>query len=460
VGAVTHLASRRVGRALVVAALVASALAVPARAADQPAFGTPTATATFLSGIRLSEAVTLPAGVTRVDALVRTEGSERTLAAPVSLPGSGTTLGYQFPTPSGALPANTVVELRFRVTLADGSQVLGPVARVRYEDTRFAWKTLSGPLVRVHWTEGGDAFGRRALSIAEAAVTKASAFLDVSETEPIDFFIYADRTAFYDVIGPALQENIGGIAEPAIRTLFAQVSATGLDDAWVGIVIPHELTHIVFATATDNPYHPPLHWLNEGLATYLSAGFDSASRGAVHSAVAGGTLMPLASLASNFPASADRFSLAYDEAVSAVDFMVRTYGRDGLVELVRSYAGGMTDDEAFRAGIGLDVAGFEAAWLADLGAPAPSPFGPRPAPAGPVPSGWGGAAPTPGLAVGSPGPGNPSNGGVGASDQLVFVVAILGLGIIGFVLGVFATTWLRSSRGRGGGTTGGSETPR
>ena len=437
------------GRAFVLATLLASSLVVPVQAADQPAFGPATATSAFLSGISLREPVTLPAGVTRVDALVTTEGSVRTLASPITSFSTGsTTLSYTLDTPSGSVFPNTLVQLRFRVTLADGSDVLGPVAEVRYEDTRYSWKMLTGSVVRVHWTDGGSDFGQRALSIAEKAVADAAALFGVSESDPIDFYVYADRTAFYDVIGPALQENIGGLAEPPIRTLFANIGATNLDDSWVGIVIPHELTHIVFGTATDNPYHEPLHWLNEGLATYLSAGFDSSARSSVKGAVADRSLMPLSSLAAGFPGSSDRFSLAYDEAVSAIDFMVRTYGRDAVVKLVRSYAQGLTDDEAFKAGIGLDVAGFEAAWLSDLEAPAPSPFGPRPAPAGPVPSGWGGAAPTPGLASGSPPPAGSTGGG--SSDPLPFVVGILALGVIGFVLGVFAVTLRR----RGGGMSG------
>lgn len=440
-------APRILGRAIVVATLVASGLAFPAQGAEEPTFGPPTATATFLSGIALREVVTLPAGVKRVDVLVRTEDSARTLASPIESFSTGPgTLAYTMDTPSGSLFPNTLVTLRFRVTLGDGSTVLGPAAQVRYEDTRYTWKTLTGSVVRVHWTDGGTDFGQRALSIADKAVSDAAALFGVSERDPIDFYIYADRTAFYDVIGPALQENIGGLAEPSIRTLFANIGATNLDDPWVGIVIPHELTHIVFGTATDNPYHAPLDWLNEGLAVYLSAGFDGGARSSVQSAVSDGTLMPLSSLADGFPGSADRFSLAYDEAVSAIDFMVRSYGRPAVVKLVRSYAQGLTDDEAFEAGIGHDVAGFEAAWLADLGAPAPSPFGPQPAPVGALPSGWGGAAPTPGLAAGSPVPG--SHPGLANSDSLLFAAAILALGVIGFVLGVFAMT-LRRSRRRG-----------
>jgi hypothetical protein len=62
----------------------------------------------------------------------------------------------------------------------------------------------------------------------------------------------------------------------------------------------------------------------------------------------------------------------------------------------------VTDDEAFVAAVGLDVAGFERAWLDDLGAEAPTEHGPRPAPAGPLPADWTtDASPPP-----SPGPGS------------------------------------------------------
>jgi hypothetical protein len=81
------------------------------------------------------------------------------------------------------------------------------------------------------------------------------------------------------------------------------------------------------------------------------------------------------------------------------------------VKLIRSYAAGRTDDEAFSAALGLDVAGFEAAWLADLGATAPARYGPQPAPAGPLPPGWGGAIASPGPdAAASSAPGAAASG--------------------------------------------------
>ena len=218
----------------------------------------------------------------------------------------------------------------------------------------------------------------------------------VTEEEPVDFFIYADNDAFYDALGPGTRENVGGQANADIRTLFAHISPRSIDDPWVENVVPHELIHLVFDTAVKNPYHFPPRWLNEGLAVYLSVGYEAGDRAAVEAAARDGELIPLDGLVGQFPTSASRFGLAYAESASAVDFLVRTHGEDTMVSLVRSYAEGRTDDEAFEAAIGMDVAAFNDAWLADLGAKPPVKYGPQPPPAGPVPDGWDAASPAPG----------------------------------------------------------------
>jgi hypothetical protein len=412
-----------------------------ASAAGQVDFGAITATSAFEQGIDVNETVTLPGQVQRVEALVTTEGSNDASVVDVTPPGAqagSAPLRYHLATPAGAIIPNTLVHASFRVTLADGSQETGPEATVRYADTRFTWKTFQGQLVTVHWTQGDDAFGKRAAAIGDAAILAASALLGVTETDPIDFFIYADVNSFREVLGPSLRENVGGVAFPDIRTLFAQISPDEVNAAWVGIVVPHELTHLVFGTATENPYHAPPHWLNEGLAVYLSQGYDSGDQSNIANAASTGTLMPLTSLDGQFPTSGDRFSLAYAESVSAIDFMVSTYGKPSLVKLITSYAQGRTDDEAFTAALGVDVAGFEGAWVKGLGATEPVAVGPKPAPAGALPPGWtvggggSGASPVP-VATGSPAPAGGSGSG---GDWISFAALgfLIVLVLIGFVI--------------------------
>ncbi len=287
------------------------------------------------------------------------------------------------------------------MTDAAGKAWLGPEVSTTYADTSVDWRSLTGSLVRVHWYEGGDDFGRRALAIGDKAVSDTAALLGVTETDPIDFYIYADQDKFYDALGPGTRENVGGQAHADIRTMFALITPAEIDDTWVDVVVPHELTHLVFATATENPFHEPPHWLNEGLAVYLSEGYTASYRAAVEQVVGDGTIIPLEGLAGAFPTTYDRFVLAYGESVSAVDHIIKTNSRDDLVALIRSYATGVTDDEAFSAALGVDMDGFEAEWLASLGATAPVRHGPESAPPGPVPDGWSGAAPNPSVAPGA-----------------------------------------------------------
>lgn len=407
----------------------------PAVLAAEPTFGPLVATVKYGSSVSFEQQATLPAGATRVDALVREGADARTFLSPITIPtGTSATLRYAYLTPQGGTFPNTRLTLGFRVTLADGRLIDSPTATVLYEDDRFEWKTLTGSVVRVHWYDGDQAFGRRALDIGEQAVERATALLGVTESEPIDFFIYGDRDAFASVIGAGVQENVGGLALSRIRTLFAQISRSSVSDPWVGIVVPHELTHIVFATATANPYREPVHWLNEGLADYLAAGYDASARANVESAGRSGDLMPLRALVGQFPTPPNLFSLAYDEAVSAIDFLVRTYGQDALVKLIRSYAGGVSDDEAFTAALGVDTAGFEAAWLADLGVDAPVPYGPQAAPPGPVPPDWA-AGPAPsGGPVPTTRPTTPADAGDMAGPVLWIGIVVLAFVIVAGIL--------------------------
>jgi hypothetical protein len=396
----------RLGPLLLAVALLLAA--VPTVAAAWVAFEKPTASASFGKGLDFSQVIDASAPIRRVELLLTYAEARgpQVIELPAPAGNGRQTLEHRIdPSASGHILPNTRITARWRLVPQDDAEeaALGPAVSVLYADDRFDWKTVSGDLVQVHWYEGGEAFGQRALEIGERAVAETSALLGVTEDEPIDFFIYGGQQPFYDALGPATRENVGGQANAGIRTLFALITPGEIDDSWVGIVIPHELVHLVFDTAVKNPYHFPPRWLNEGLAVYLSQGYDPSDRNVVERAAADGTLIPVDGLTGQFPTTADRFSLAYAESVSAVHFLIRTYDQDALISLIRSYADGRTDDEAFQAALGVDVDAFAAAWLADLEAKAPTRYGPQPPPAGPIPPGWEPGAPVPGSASATPG---------------------------------------------------------
>jgi hypothetical protein len=233
--------------------------------------------------------------------------------------------------------------------------------------------------------------------------------------------------------------------------MFALIGPGAIDDPWVDVVIPHELVHLVFDTAVDNPYHFPVHWLNEGLAVYLTEGYSATDRAATEGAARDGTLIPLDGLEGQFPTSRERFFLAYSESVSAVDFLVRTWGADALVDLVRSYSDGVSDDAAFEAAVGLDTEAFDRAWRDELGAREPIAYGPQPAPPGPLPPGWDvdpSVTPPPGVPTSAPGssagPGVGPSVADGSGPDLALVLAVVAV-VVG---GVGAGLLVADRRGR------------
>jgi hypothetical protein len=404
--------------AVVVASLVAFLMAAPASGASAT-FGQPSATSSFGEEIVFRQEFASPVPLARVEILLEYPGSigpSVTQVEGAMAVGSRTLVYRLILADGGHIYPNSPITARWRLVPADRTiePTVGPPVTVTYADSRFAWKTLVGDIVRVHWYEGSSAFGRRALAIGDKAVREASAFLGVTESEPIDFFIYADEPAFYDAVGPSTRENVVGTAIAEIRTMFGLIPPSDVATAEVARTVPHELTHLVFDTAVRNPYHFPPRWLNEGVATYLTEGFSSWLRVSVEAAADAGRLMPLTAISVQFPSTYERFTLAYAESTSAVDYLVREKGTDALVGLVNSYADGVTDDEAFTAAIGTDVAGFETAWLESLGADAPTQLGPQPAPPGPLPPGWE-VAPSAPPGASTPAPG--ASGAPGASDE-------------------------------------------
>ena len=138
--------------------------------------------------------------------------------------------------------------------------------------------------------------------------------------------------------------------------------------------------------------------------------------------------------------------------------MIRTYGSDSLVSLVRSYARGRTNDEEFTAALGIDMTAFSTAWFKSVNATPKPKSGPQPAPAGPVPSAWTGAAP--GGATSSAAPGAPAAPGATASAAPVPSAPAsdggtpgwLILGIVAVAIGLVGLGWLAfGGRRRGSG---------
>ncbi len=330
-------------------------------AAASVAFDAPSASQRFLHNIVFTQ--TYNGGpIASANILIQFPGDIGPSVAALPRIGSDA-LVYTLDTSNGGVYPNTPLVAHFEVVLSDGSKQSGPDIHITYVDDRYAWKTKTGKVVRLHYLNASDSFAQSLLNWADSGVQKAATFFGVTEVTPIDYFVYGTQSSFQTAMGQA--DTVGGVALPEIRSCFALV-APG-DVSYGQSVMAHEVTHIAFGDATQNPYHSPPRWLNEGLAVYMSDGYNSSNRQLVSQAVRAGTLRSLFALSDFFPYDASRIFLAYAESVSAVDFMVRKYGQPAVAKLVKAYASGVTDDEAFTGALGVDVAGFNSAWLSSNG---------------------------------------------------------------------------------------------
>jgi hypothetical protein len=372
--------------ALAFVAALALALVEPVAAAADVRFGEPSASGAFGEPVTFRTTFTSDAEPLRVELLARTAGDHTELVTMAELERAGD--GWRATAFTGGhIVPNTTFEYRFRFVGADGD-VLGPRASHRVVDERFEWDVLEGERVNVWTYEGGEGFAARALEVADAAIASASDLLGVADVAPVDFLIYTDPREFRLAMGPATRENVGGQAHPGIRTLFGLIEPRQIDSDWVDELITHELAHLVFHDAVDNPYQYPPRWLNEGLAVYLSKGYDADDRREVEGAAGGGVVIPLEGLGGQFPTRPGRQSLAYAESASAVDYFVKTHGEEALKVLVDAFAEGQGLEGAFLAATGEAFSLFDTAWLESIGADHPEPYGPRPAEPGRVPEGW------------------------------------------------------------------------
>jgi hypothetical protein len=443
---VGHSVATRLSAALLCASFGLVSLAGPV-AGSSLTFGTPSATSKFNTGIAFSQPYS---GGTLKSAtiLITTPGDIGPSVSAVDQVASSP-LTFTMDTSAGGLFPNTPVVAHFEVVLSDGTTQAGPDIHVTYTDDRYAWKTMTGKVVTLHYINASASFAQQLVGWADDGVSKAATLFGVSESKPIDYFVYPDQSSFQSALGQG--ETVGGVAMPTFRSCFALV-ASG-DTTYGQEVLAHEVTHVVFADAIGNPYHDPPRWLDEGFAVYNSVGYGSSDRRLVSQAASSGTLMSILALSDFFPLDANRIYLAYAEAVSAVDFMVRKYGQPAVLKLVQAYAKGDSDDEAFTAGLGVDMAAFNSAWLADNNATATK-YGPQPEPTGPLPPGWNGTSASSG---GTPGPSGGNGPGASTStsgsgqqspsqsgDQTVFllagIMAAAGLLLLGIALVLFVSS--------------------
>ena len=126
----------------------------------------------------------------------------------------------------------------------------------------------------------------------------------------------------------------------------------------------HELTHMVEIDYYGRHWCEGTQWswINEGIADYVgweyfwNTGFVDLQQH--YPAV---NLTQVVSC-DNWEKYRTDYSMVYPQAHSVIEYLVETYGRDKVVEILRNFKTGLSPSNALKKSIGVDMIGLEAEW--------------------------------------------------------------------------------------------------
>lgn len=261
---------------------------------------------------------------------------------------------------TGALPPGTLVTYWVTVTDANGNKAETLPDSLRFNDSRYQWKTIKEGQVTLNWYDGDDTFGNNLIDAAQQALTRLADNTGAELDSPVKFYIYANTN---DLQGAMLytQDWTGGVAFSTYGTIIIGINpATELD--WGKRTIAHELTHLVEYQVTENPYNFLPVWLSEGLAMFAEGDLDMQFVMGLSEAEANNTFLSVRSLCSPFPADYNQALLAYAESDKIVAYLIAEYGRDKMKELLNVFKQGNGYDEALTKVYGFDIDRLNTLW--------------------------------------------------------------------------------------------------
>jgi len=234
-----------------------------------------------------------------------------------------------------------------------------------FHDLRYDWNTLSDANVSLYWYTGSQSFGSQLMNAAQGGLDKLSDDTGAHLEKPVKIYIYGNTDELRDsLVYPS--EWTGGVAFVEYGIVAIGIAPENLD--WGKRAMVHELAHLVTYQMTNSPYGDIPTWLEEGLSMYAEGDLEERFQSVLTSAISGGTLISVQSLCSSFPADPAGAHLAYAESYSIVDFLIQTYGRDKMFELLNIFKEGSSYDDALMEVYSFNTNGLEADWLKYIGA--------------------------------------------------------------------------------------------
>jgi Tol biopolymer transport system component len=254
------------------------------------------------------------------------------------------------------------------LTLLAGALAARPAAAAQFGRNKVQYRTYDWQIVHtqhfdVYFYEGSEDIAKAVGEIAERANADYARVLNHELTAVIPIITYASHNDFQqtNVSSSDIDEGVGGFTELFKNRVVVPFTGSYQD---LRHVVYHELAHVfmfdivygglvesVVRQAYMNPV--PL-WFAEGLAEYVSEGWDPEAEMILRDLTISDIVVPLDRLYGGY--------LVYKEGQSALGFVAERYGPEKIAEIVRHLSQTHSIDRALKESIGLDTAGLSVEW--------------------------------------------------------------------------------------------------
>jgi hypothetical protein len=179
-----------------------------------------------------------------------------------------------------------------------------------------------------------------------------------------DIVIARDRNTFRKIVG---SDIIVAFAVPQKNLIVLDISRIYTKPFTLETTLKHELCHLVLHRNIKQNNLP--RWLDEGVCQWASGGIAELVTGggdrALSQATVSNSVIRIRSL-DKFPRDKKRLLLAYEESKSFIEYIIRDYGENKLLQSLKYLKEGDSIDDSFERSFSVSIPGLEQKWLAHL----------------------------------------------------------------------------------------------
>ena len=185
---------------------------------------------------------------------------------------------------------------------------------------------------------------------------------------PVDFtpvvVLVGERRAFEQMAG---NRAFVAYAVPEKEAIAIDYSRMNVKPFTFEVTLKHELTHLLLHRHITKTVLPA--WLDEGVAQWISEGIPDlilpGKESTLSEAAFSGRLFHLDTLTHSFPQDGRGLALAYEESRSVVDYIIRNYGKNGVLNILEAMRRGTGYKEAIEMSLMITFPELERGWVKD-----------------------------------------------------------------------------------------------